>query len=238
MKILIFGCSHSEGSYTAKSYLGGENCNHNLGWWSYVECLKNVHKDIFAIGGSSYAAWILLYKFYIQNKDYDFCLIQETTEPRATYFSYDLLHDSIISLNVNIYTNLFHIKKGSVCSLLSSYQNSMNDIKNKYKCKFPREWLSRHYSNYQVWLMQYEISKKWLISELIKDNIPVYTWGMHEDKKLNFGETSLGLYDMYEKVDNNYSFRRYNSLWPHVNKAGNTIIGNAVNQVLKNYKIC
>ena len=149
MKALIFGCSFSQGSYyssnTSPVY---ELVDYNVGWWSYVKCLENAIKDIYAMGGTSYLAWSLLYKWYIKDKNYDCCIIQETSELRTSTISYKNLINSLQKHQPNNLTNLT-VTSVYDFPLYCSHPFHNDQIQKKYKNKLSRQFMQDYYDNYQ-----------------------------------------------------------------------------------------
>ena len=97
------------------------------------------------------------------------------------------------------------------------------------------------FDNYQWDWLQYEMSKKWLISELLKDDIPVYFFSMMENYGVQFGGVDhfggieLGLENLYYKIGDNYSFPNKSIKFPHQTEEGNKIIGALVDEALAKY---
>ena len=86
------------------------------------------------------------------------------------------------------------------------------------------------------------MSKKWLISELLKDDIPVYFFSMMENYGVQFGGVDhfggieLGLENLYYKIGDNYAVPKNEDLiHPHQTEEGNKIIGALVDEALAKY---
>ena len=95
-KILIFGCSFTQGSYkpaewSNRSKWEAPNTIKNYhGWWYFVDYFKDKDVTIVANSGQGYWSYyqILLYLNEENKLDYDEIWIQETLEPRITINDY------------------------------------------------------------------------------------------------------------------------------------------------------
>jgi len=85
-KVLILGCSFSQGSYiVSNESLGADLLVSSYGWYDSLKCLKDLEIDVFAFGGGGYTAFAeTLAELHHKGtlKDYSTLIIQETTEPR------------------------------------------------------------------------------------------------------------------------------------------------------------
>jgi hypothetical protein len=236
MKVLIFGCSFSQGNYIFDETIPKEKCIHDGGWWSYVDCLKNAQKDIFATGGCSYNAWTLLYDYYIKSKNYDLCLIQETGEPRAALLNLSEIVDTIELHKPDDKTNLNLIYEYKVAILPSHMHFEV--MESRYGIKFSNEWIRRYKETTTTsQKINYKGLKQYLVHRLKEDKIPVYFFNMWRNYKTFYGGIDLGLDELYFKVKDYYSFpfKDGEDGLPHITKEGNIIIGGFVNQKLEKY---
>tara|TARA_B100001964_G_scaffold146830_1_gene161695 strand:- start:4166 stop:4897 length:732 start_codon:yes stop_codon:yes gene_type:complete len=239
MKALIFGCSFSQGSYSLNKPIPEETCDHNVGWWSYVDCLKNAQKDIFATGGCSYNAWTLLYDYYIKLKNYDLCLIQETTEPRVSLLSLNLVKKHIEHFRPDDKTNLYLTYDYDIV-ISPSYMHyvTKDRLESKYGIKFSDKWieeLNKTKSSYQI--INYKSLKQYLVHRLKEDKIPIYFFNMANDRKTFYGGIDLGINELYIDLTDFHTFpiKSGGDSYPHFTEEGNKIIGDLVNQKLKKY---
>jgi len=239
LKVLIFGCSFSQGSYSLDKTAPHENCDNNIGWWSYVDCIKNAQKDIFAAGGCSYNAWTLLYDYYIKSKNYDFCLIQETTEPRVSLLSLELIKKYIKHHRPDDKTNLYLTFEKEISILPSLMHYVIKDqLESKYGIKFSDSWIKEWKSTKNTFqVINYKSLKQYLVHRLKEDKIPIYFFNMLTNRKTFYGGIDLGLDELYFNVKDYYTFplKSGEDSTPHITKEGNKIIGDLVNQKLKKY---
>jgi hypothetical protein len=85
-KVLILGCSLTQGSYgpTELNYTK-ERIISSYGWYDSLKCLKDLEIDVFGFGGGGYTTFAeTLDDLHSSGKlkDYSMLIIQETTEPR------------------------------------------------------------------------------------------------------------------------------------------------------------
>jgi|LakMenEpi03Aug12_release.lakeMendotaPanAssembly.Ray.scaffolds.fasta_scaffold04970_2 hypothetical protein len=85
-KVLILGCSLTQGSYARdeKSSIK-ESIVSSYGWYDSLKCLKDLEIDVFAYGGGGYTTFAETLNDLHSNgklKDYSMLIIQETSEPR------------------------------------------------------------------------------------------------------------------------------------------------------------
>jgi hypothetical protein len=85
-KVLILGCSLTQGSYgpTEQNYTKEEIVS-SYGWYDSLKCLKDLEIDVFAFGGGGYTTFAETLSDLHHNgtlKDYSILIIQETWEPR------------------------------------------------------------------------------------------------------------------------------------------------------------
>lgn len=85
-KVLILGCSLTQGSYAhnEQSYTK-EAIVSSYGWYDSLKCLKDLEIDVFAFGGGGYTTFaetLADLDCSGKLKDYSMLIIQETNEPR------------------------------------------------------------------------------------------------------------------------------------------------------------
>ena len=115
-RVLIIGCSHSQGSFEGTEN-GTENwkprhieqkeriATHKVGWWSFVDLLQNCDVKVIAVPGAGFLAYYeILKKLDLKDKliDFDTLIIQETDEPRISFFHGKFLDQRISEFNSNI----------------------------------------------------------------------------------------------------------------------------------------
>jgi hypothetical protein len=85
-KVLILGCSLTQGSYgPTEQHYTKEEIVSSYGWYDSLKCLKDLEIDVFAFGGAGYTNFAeVLVDLHINDKlkDYSMLIIQETSEPR------------------------------------------------------------------------------------------------------------------------------------------------------------
>ena len=85
-KVLILGCSLTQGSYgPTELNCTKERIISSYGWYDSLKCLKDLEIDVFAFGGGGYTTFAeTLADLHSSDKlkDYSMLIIQETSEPR------------------------------------------------------------------------------------------------------------------------------------------------------------
>ena len=85
-KVLILGCSFSQGSYARDETSPiKESIVSSYGWYDSLKCLENLEIDVFGFGGGGYTMFAeTLADLHHSGilKDYSMIIIQETSEPR------------------------------------------------------------------------------------------------------------------------------------------------------------
>jgi len=164
MRVLILGCSFSFGHYgpledndndgPKGQYNKGEKWYGPEGWYNYIDILKNVKVDIFALPGCgyfNYAEIIAKLEHEDKLKLYTHVIIQETIEPRIKFFSsgrvlLDEFFKKIEMGNFTLYNeNMSWIKKPQKDHLIyDHYIDRFELILKKYNIKINsgmKEWI-------------------------------------------------------------------------------------------------
>ena len=236
-KILIFGCSFTQGSYTiaSKEFIPRENwiasdkiIRGSYGWWYFVDYFKD--KDVTIITCPSQGYWayyqILLYLSGAtigeeQDKlEYDEIWIQETIEPRANINNYKDI-SSLFTLQqghiINETFKIFFINDAQILNL------------NPWNC-------NKEHEPYTLWTSFFnEITKlcaRNIDNLCAEKNIKGYVWSMYNSIMKCEHFTRLPLQDMRKKL------KEKNLLVPgdhgglHQTEEGNKYIGKLINEAL------
>ncbi|MDA0754200.1 MAG: hypothetical protein O3A49_05930 [Candidatus Marinimicrobia bacterium] len=237
MNVLILGCSFSSGSYVfAEGRDDKEKLNSYIGWWNFVEYLKNHHKTIFSFSGMGWTAYnSLLYNLEENNKlsEYDICIIQETFEPRFSILKPNVFQNiqpvyenkSVKHYNFSLADSILHDRRWYVERLNKNYNLNANDNfiidYNKSSSKWPLICGSKCFS----------------LSLLDKHNIPTYLFSAYDsllvdckfkkiiDLKITNVWLRMSKYHTYKWIPNITS--RYA---PHITIDGNKEIGKIINE--------
>lgn len=126
MKCLVLGCSFSSGSYMLnpewagadddwKNEIWQEILETRTGWYSYVDTLKAYDTTVIATPAQGYVTWAqILHGLEVTDKikNYQKIIIQETVEPRITFFQDKHIEELILTNFVKcreIVDNISHI---------------------------------------------------------------------------------------------------------------------------------
>lgn len=256
-KILIIGCSHSQGSY--RQILKSEKSHPNWvyakneifdsyqnAWWSFLN-LKNFEIDIISIGGGGY----LSYYEIITNIDpkiiskYSHIIIQETSEPRIRFLS---------SKNVKIFnhkfSNLlkdysFNNKKLYVCknfgdlNLLDFHPSTAGQEVLKHSYFNTSSELANRLSDYYMSDLFNNLPKlvgNLLVEYLRQLDIKIFAWKWSKDfsKNIILQENSniINLMKIHNWTNVNILTNKNKG---HSTKEGNKNIGYVINNLIQDY---
>lgn len=247
-KLLILGCSFTQGSYTVdpKDKLR-EIIESNYGWYDKLDFFKDKKVDIYASGGcglTTYASILnKLDRDGILNQ-YDTVIIQETSEPRLSLFNKN--HTWMINKPSEIYNLRF---------LNITHYSTFANFPHVVFCVHPYalDWIFKNYEleetndKYKLDLLSsptlddlVDHSKTHIKFLLEKHKIKTYVFGLFgyhlTDTFFHRLPLSPNLYDFIM----NYSITCLSSPEPntkhlskHFSKYGNEVLGNMVNSALK-----
>lgn len=257
MKILIIGCSHSQGSYRqiSKSEKGHPRWvyakeeifdSYENAWWSFLN-LKKYEIDVISIGGGGYLSYyeiITSMNLEVISK-YSYIIIQETSEPRIRFLSFKNLQNfNYKFLNFQKDFSLDN-KKLYVCenfndlNLLDFHPNTAGQevLKHDYFVNCPK--LANGLSNYYMSDLFNNLPKlvgNLLIEYLKQFDIKIFVWKWSKDLSKNIilyeNNNIINLMKIYNWTNVNILTNKNKG---HSTKEGNKNIGQVLNNLIQDY---
>lgn len=246
-KVLILGCSFTQGSYTLdhndsnREFIGS-----NIGWYDQLNCLKGETIDVYGCGGCGLMTYASILNQLDKNeklKEYRTVVIQETSEPRAVFFQEN--HKWDISIGDNFSTertlNITHYSTFAKYpyAVFSSHYFGIDEIFKHYNLNVTSDKYKLDLGLSPTLIDIVDQSKSHIKLLLEKHNITCYVFSLFEYHitDLFFQRIPLPpkLFDFINKQYANClsgSQPKIKHITRHFSKRGNMILGNIVNNEL------
>ena len=166
-KLIILGCSISWGSYVYNdtTSIDGpfeEFVKGSLGWYHFVDWIKNYDTTVFTCPGMGYLAWTQIINI-IDLSIYDKIIIQETSEPRTWLLDELKLERSFKTNFIDQTTIIDNIKVIEIGKLGADFTERANI------------YVSR---TINIWSLISSWAVNYIESQCIENNITGYVWSM------------------------------------------------------------
>jgi len=246
-KILIFGCSFTQGSYTINNdNVIPDKIKNYHGWWYFVDYFKDKDVTVIACPGQGYWAYyqILSYLNEENKLNYDEIWIQETREPRATINDYQQISQllkgnssyfNILPLSnndifVNNHSSIHIIDNFKLIDILHRSALSLQPVRAKDENKKYTLWKS--FYNDMVKSCAYNIDKLCNVR-----NIKGIVWSMAIPIMLCNHFTRLPLTYIKNELKNNNLLVPGNQPGLHQTEEGNKYIAKLIDEACIDMKI-
>jgi|TARA_B100001964_G_scaffold146830_1_gene161697 hypothetical protein len=252
-KILILGCSFTEGSYELcdltkekkgrKPWEAPDKYINHKGWWYFVDYFKDKDVTVVACSSLGYWAYYQLILFLNENKklDYDEIWIQETADQyRPSIFNYKFLEKMFQTPNNVEQKHLNDLENTN----FKFFQTGSIRIKENRSLKLTNDAIGTcipEFLPYTIW-DKFFIDVTYMCSEKIqllckKLNIKGYVWSMYESYMDCNHFTRLPLENMREHLYNKNLLTGKNHPGLHQTEEGNKYIAKLIDNACIGMKI-
>ena len=235
-KILVLGCSHSQGSHIFKKlphpipeWQAPDVIDSVRGWWYYVDHFKDKNVTVICSPSEGYWTWYQILLFLKQENElnYDEIWIQETDEPRAVINDQKILN-KILSKDYNEQQNgsgNYNVVSDNITLFCTDYRKDL--ILTPWMAGKVNEQYAFWYDNFFKDISMMSAEK---IDILCTDNkIKGYVWSMRQPQMKNNHFKRLPLSNMWQELWERNLLTAKTHGGCHSTEEGNKYIANLIN---------